>query len=140
MNYAQRPAARLAWALRQRTHVALSLRTACALTGLDETRTLTLLDCLALCLPIQRQRTGWLVAEITPPWAAPRNAAQRAAVVAWTLYTESLTVQQVAALTGLARNSAYVLLVHLSEVLPIRDDDTLWRMDVRQGMLWHNAK
>lgn len=135
MNYRQ-AAGLLAWELRRRRHVALSLRTAIAIVGLSELRTRSLLDSLTLVLPIQQQQRGWLVAEVAAPWPRPRNPAQRAALLAWTLATEPLTVRQAAQVTGLARNSAYVLLLRMSEVLPIWDDDTLWRADVRRGVIW----
>lgn len=132
------PAGRLAWDLRRRAIVPLSLRAARELTERDELTTLSMLDSIALVLPITRQRCGWLADPATrPPWPAPRNPLQRAALVAWTLYAEPLTVRQVAELTGLARNSAYVLLSRLSEVVPIVDDDTLWRAgQQQQPFIW----
>jgi hypothetical protein len=107
-----------------------------ALADLPELRTRSLLDSLALCLPIAEQRSGWLVVPVAPPWPKPHNADQRAALVAWTLAVEPLTVQQAALLTGLARNSTYVLLMRLSEVIPLWEDDTAWRADVRKGIIW----
>jgi hypothetical protein len=135
----QQIAAVLAWELRRRPSVAMSLRTALALSGLDACRTLTLLNVMALCLPIQPVRWGWAVVDVTPAWPMPRNAAQRGAVLAWTLAQHPLTVLQAAALTGLARNSAYVALVRVAEVVPIWDDNSQWRTKSRQGVLWRGT-
>lgn len=113
-------AAVLAWELRRRACVALSVRAACELAGHPEPATRVIVAGLAACLPIVEQPTGWLRGA-SRPHARPADPLQRAGVLAWTLYDTPLTVRQAAQLTGLARNSAYTLLVRISAVVPIRD-------------------
>lgn len=60
----------------------------------------------------------------------PETPSERVAVVVWWLaHGEGLTTRQVATLTGLSRQKAWVMLCNLSRVLPIyQDEKFVWQV------------
>lgn len=61
----------------------------------------------------------------------PETPSERVALVVWRMAQgDSLTTQQVAQLTGLTVNGAYLLLCRISRVLPLYQDEQLvWQFD-----------
>ena len=74
--------------------------------------------------------TLWMAAirNLLPPHNSPPvTTFERAALLACRLADQSLTVRQAAEITGLARNSAYLMLSALSRYIPVYDVLRKWQ-------------